>query len=121
MVRPFICAKITCEALQFGVGLLLLHEGATLGPGCIQLGRYFFGEQRGDLVYTFFFLFPMIFLALALRSSNMRVPAASSTMPKNFFRTHIEHLLSNENDRGRVKTGTNFGDTALHDQESWGH
>jgi len=84
-----------CEAFESGTGLLVLHECATLGAEGGQLGGYFLGEQRCDLIDAI--LFPSYrILALSLRSSNVRVPVISSTITKNFFWTYDEYLWVNE-------------------------
>ena len=79
---------------MFGGGLLVLHKGATLVLERVQLGRYFFREYRGDHVNALLFL-PIV-LALSFRSSNMRVPAASSTIQRLFL-TFFERKLSTYN------------------------
>ena len=50
VVCPFVCAQDACEVLEFSAGLLVLHEGVTLGAEGVQLGGYFLGEQGHNLV-----------------------------------------------------------------------
>jgi hypothetical protein len=57
----------------------------------VQLGHYLFGKKSGDLVDVLLFV-ATVFLVLSFHSSNMHMPAASSTMPRIPFgcmlRTH---------------------------------
>ena len=52
VVCPFVRVQDACEVLEFSAGLLVLHEGATLGIEGVQLGGYFLGKQGHKLVDT---------------------------------------------------------------------
>jgi hypothetical protein len=68
----FVRAQDAREVFESSASLLGLHESATLGAESVQLGGYFLGKERRNLIDGILFLSGRLFLALSLRSPNMR-------------------------------------------------
>jgi len=83
------------QGAEFGAGLLVLHEGATLHAEGVQLGGYFLGEQGRNLSTRISF-FPMVFFWPVLAFFEHSCPSGFFDHTENFFWTHVEYLWVNE-------------------------
>lgn len=93
MVRSFPRAQDACGAVEFGAGFSVLDEGATRGAEGIQLGGYFLGGRRRNLIDALLFLSYRLF-GPVLTFSEHACPSGFSNHAETW--RHVEYLRVNE-------------------------
>lgn len=82
------------EVRRWVIDITRRRDARRRGAEGIQFGGSLLGEYRGNLIDAPLSLLPY-FLPLTLRSSNIRVPAGSSIIPRMFL-TYVEPVWVNE-------------------------
>ena len=88
---PLVRSQDAGEAFELCTGFLVLHVGAAFCTERVEFGRYFLGEERGDLVDALFF-FPHRFFGLVFPLFKHARTGRFFNHAEDLFGAHVEHL-----------------------------